>query len=200
MAGGSQVAARLAAGDRHLDAGETQTPHAGRSQRRRTLRRRHAAKRGGGRTCDPLAGGPPAPGRQLELQPSERRLPALLHASRQRGQHHGGHRAGAAAFPRRRLHAQGGRVPGRRPARAGLPEEPRHQDLLRQRPPRRLDVRSRPGHDRPVRGLRHDPRSGAEGSGPGRLWTISIMPRTPTRAAGVTIRASRAIRRSRAGC
>ena len=62
----------------------------------------------------PLARGPSAPGRQLELQPSERRLPALLHPSRQRGQHHGRHRLGPAALPRRGLHAQGGRVPGRR--------------------------------------------------------------------------------------
>ena len=49
-----------------------------------------------------------------------------------------------------------------------LLEEPRHQDLLRQRSSRRLHVRPRPGHDRLVRGLWHDPRSGPEGGGPGR--------------------------------
>ena len=60
-------------------------------------------------------------------------------------------------------------------ARTGLLEEPRHQDLLRQRPPRRLDVRSRPGHDRLVRGLWHDPRCGTEGGGPGRLDYIAYV-------------------------
>jgi len=36
-------------------------------------------------------------------------------------------------------------------------------------PPRRLDVRSCPGHDRFVRVLRHDARHGVEGGGPRRL-------------------------------
>ena len=153
------IAARLAAGDRYARCKENSNAarRAAAARACATAAARRKAKRRS--SAPPLARGPPAPGRQLELQPSGRRLPALLHPSRQRGQHDGGHRLGPAALPRRRLHAQGGRVPGRRAARAGLLEEPRHQDLLRQRPPRRLDVRPRPGHDRLVRGLRHDPRS-----------------------------------------